>query len=545
MSKWNKERFSVYESDEKQVLGLLKELGTYTNKALDELDQKTDLTGDHKGSWQGLSKPTLSDEGMRATVEKHIKDISTLDNAVININSKIELNIKDFGAKGDGKTDDTNAIQKALDYIKSIQIDSQFSQGTILKFPYGTYIITRGFTIDVNVGFIGEGQIKTPGYKLFGANAHLQDMAPNCTTIKYDMPKNNMVMFRPNFQSDEEQYHKDFYIENIMLDGADGVVISSTNPTGKGTKDNVIVFTGKNSSGLDMSKVRFMRGSSNLFITGFSGFGLKTYHWQQHNNPIVTLCGTGIITGGDGGIMSPYVAFCKTGIQIGETDLVGATDRIIDCRIEWTEEFGIKVINGGNNRISGFIDRCGYSGYAQINDTWNMNVDLTLQRCGCVWRGGTIADLTTKELKQQGSNAYINNTRGGNFRFTHIKGGSRDTAESNNYKAPIIASSIIGGIDFVSIENTNGFTGKLYTDYYLEGNATHTIISNDCIVNSKGIKIDSATNKMYIDLFDQYRFRPPTNWGKPSDSVGTSGDLMYDSQNNVMYYKNATTWKAL
>ena len=33
------------------------------------LGEKTDLNGDHKGSWQGLKKPTMSEEGLRATVE--------------------------------------------------------------------------------------------------------------------------------------------------------------------------------------------------------------------------------------------------------------------------------------------------------------------------------------------------------------------------------------------------------------------------------------------------------------------------------------------
>ncbi|MGL5752530.1 MAG: SGNH/GDSL hydrolase family protein [Paraclostridium sp.] len=80
MSTWNRNRFSVFTSDEKDALGLIEELGKQTNDNSDALASKTDLTGDHKGSWQGLSKPTLSEEGMRATVEKHIIDIANLKN---------------------------------------------------------------------------------------------------------------------------------------------------------------------------------------------------------------------------------------------------------------------------------------------------------------------------------------------------------------------------------------------------------------------------------------------------------------------------------
>ena len=67
-------RFTVYDSEANTVLELLNELGSLTNDVCDSLDNKTDLFGDHKGSWQGLSKPTLSDEGMRATVEDIIEN---------------------------------------------------------------------------------------------------------------------------------------------------------------------------------------------------------------------------------------------------------------------------------------------------------------------------------------------------------------------------------------------------------------------------------------------------------------------------------------
>ena len=117
MSKWNGKRFSIYTSDEENVLNMVEELGKQTNHNTDTLNSKTDLYGDHKGSWQGLSRPTLSDEGMRATVE----DI--IDNKIPNINNKINgcngYNILDFGAIGDGVTDNTNAFIKLASYIKT------------------------------------------------------------------------------------------------------------------------------------------------------------------------------------------------------------------------------------------------------------------------------------------------------------------------------------------------------------------------------------------------------------------------------------------
>jgi polygalacturonase len=48
---------------------------------------------------------------------------------------EINLNVKHFGAKGDGKTDDTKAIQIALD-------------AGIRLFPAGVYLIKRPLTDD-------------------------------------------------------------------------------------------------------------------------------------------------------------------------------------------------------------------------------------------------------------------------------------------------------------------------------------------------------------------------------------------------------------
>lgn len=55
--------------------------------------------------------------------------------AFVNIaNATNKLNVKDFGAKGDGKTDDTRAIQRAIN-------EANADQPTIIFFPKGIYII--------------------------------------------------------------------------------------------------------------------------------------------------------------------------------------------------------------------------------------------------------------------------------------------------------------------------------------------------------------------------------------------------------------------
>lgn len=58
---------------------------------------------------------------------------------------------KDFGAVGDGITDDTVAVQAAIDSLGA---------GEALVFPDGTYILTEGLTTTVAIHLIGTGAVK-------------------------------------------------------------------------------------------------------------------------------------------------------------------------------------------------------------------------------------------------------------------------------------------------------------------------------------------------------------------------------------------------
>ena len=97
---YNKKRFSIFESEEKTALELMNKLGQACNEVLDRTDEVEILANDNKnkkvsyddlhtkyqlttdgtkanfnGSWQGLNKPTLSQEGAFAQVEKNMADI--------------------------------------------------------------------------------------------------------------------------------------------------------------------------------------------------------------------------------------------------------------------------------------------------------------------------------------------------------------------------------------------------------------------------------------------------------------------------------------
>lgn len=63
--------------------------------------------------------------------------------------SGLSFNVKDFGATGNGVTDDTTAIQNAL--------DAALATGGIVRIPRGTYVMSAGLTVTSNVTIEGEG----------------------------------------------------------------------------------------------------------------------------------------------------------------------------------------------------------------------------------------------------------------------------------------------------------------------------------------------------------------------------------------------------
>lgn len=81
---------------------------------------------------------------------KTVNGTSLLGPGDIAIRSAV-LNVRDFGAVGDGTTDDTDAIQAALDEVDSV------GGGTVIV-PVGTYRTIASLQVGSNTRFAGEGR---------------------------------------------------------------------------------------------------------------------------------------------------------------------------------------------------------------------------------------------------------------------------------------------------------------------------------------------------------------------------------------------------
>ena len=105
---------------------------------------------------------SFSDAGIRTIVNGS----NTAINGVLNNkpNQLGYINVKDFGAKGDGTTDDTIAIQNTLNYAQRLQ-------APVVYFPQGVYIVSSKLNV-----ISGSNGVSTPysggfhGIKLLGYN---------------------------------------------------------------------------------------------------------------------------------------------------------------------------------------------------------------------------------------------------------------------------------------------------------------------------------------------------------------------------------------
>ncbi|QHJ80885.1 MAG: hypothetical protein [Bacteriophage sp.] len=112
------------------------------------------------GAWVNITDLTLrgqlasSSAGNGAALIKSKKDYSgTIERTQQSINNDL-LNVKDFGAKGDGVTDDTAAIQALIDYAKA---QNAAGKNISIFAPAGIYMVS-GLTLYAFSSFYGAGR---------------------------------------------------------------------------------------------------------------------------------------------------------------------------------------------------------------------------------------------------------------------------------------------------------------------------------------------------------------------------------------------------
>lgn len=105
-------------------------------------------------------------------------------------------NVKDFGAVGDGTTDDTAAIQAAINYAQSNVSSPGLTTGATgpgtVYFPQGSYKVTDQLLVTYKISVLGEGQTEySYGSRLFQSvvNKHLFVLNPSGSGTSFSIEK--------------------------------------------------------------------------------------------------------------------------------------------------------------------------------------------------------------------------------------------------------------------------------------------------------------------------------------------------------------------
>ncbi|QIQ61873.1 hypothetical protein bering_7 [Salmonella phage bering] len=94
-------------------------------------------------------------------VNSGLSGVSSAIKRSIDSHFKDYYNVKDFGAVGDGVTDDTDAIQLAVAYLGDLTTKTMFSRPSVLFFPDGDYLTSKPIIAWDGVSIRGASQSST------------------------------------------------------------------------------------------------------------------------------------------------------------------------------------------------------------------------------------------------------------------------------------------------------------------------------------------------------------------------------------------------
>lgn len=213
------------------------------------------------------------------------------------------VSIKDFGAKGDGATDDTAAINRAISeiYTAALNRTTPAVRRTI-KFPAGTYKITSSILIPANCQLVGDGKNNTiisggdivimrscdtnfviQGGVGFGASADLPSYisVKNLTLVSTSTTNPVVALYAAtNIQFDGVKFNGGSY--GLLVDGASDAVSTHycnfvNGALGTISQGDIVTGMLSRSNYYDTVRVPLYGGSPNTVTTLSTGSGKIEY----------------------------------------------------------------------------------------------------------------------------------------------------------------------------------------------------------------------------------------------------------------------------
>src|SRR5215831_2972209 len=148
------------------------------------------------------------------------------------------FNVKDWGAKGDGVTDDTDAINAAIDKAYA-PLDPKSPRGKIIFFPPGIYIIGKGGTVQITLDRDPATKGRNRAALCFvGSGRDVSILRGNYWTGNqmYSSPLNlgrggpNGFLVIANYWESQAIHLRDLAIENLSTLPTSGAFMSQSGP---------------------------------------------------------------------------------------------------------------------------------------------------------------------------------------------------------------------------------------------------------------------------------------------------------------------------
>ncbi|EGT3689414.1 TPA: glycoside hydrolase family 55 protein [Clostridioides difficile] len=254
------------------------------------------------------------------------------------------INVVERGIKNDGSYNVGPALQDIID-----EIETDFC---VLYFPKGKYLFTSGVKINKEIVLQGDSNSST-GTTQFITRG-VENMSIITLTGKKQCIKNI------NFYSDSCE-----------------IQVNKEPPTKGNPKYHYEMIINKNEKNVEMNNVsailydnskNMIKGLGhyeNIYISGFSGTGIRIPYYSIVNDITVSSCGLGIDTGIDTIISNSRISKCQNGMRIRTGTSIN------NVRIEKIQKVGlissqVKGYEGyGSYKINNItIDQCGYCGFS-------------------------------------------------------------------------------------------------------------------------------------------------------------------------------------
>ncbi|MFQ4258613.1 UNVERIFIED_CONTAM: hypothetical protein C4Z64_17350 [Clostridioides difficile] len=271
------------------------------------------------------------------------------------------INVVERGIKNDGSYNIGPALQDIID-----EIETDFC---VLYFPKGKYLFTSG--VKINKEIVLQGDSNSPTETTQFITRGVENMSIITLTGKKQCIKNI------NFYSDSCE-----------------IQVNKEPPTKGNPKYHYEMIINKNEKNVEMNNVsailydnskNMIKGLGhyeNIYISGFSGTGIRIPYYSIVNDITVSSCGLGIDTGIDTIISNSRISKCQNGMRIRTGTSIN------NVRVEKIQKVGlissqVKGYEGyGSYKINNItIDQCGYCGFSfdSMKDSYFSGI---IRRCG-------------------------------------------------------------------------------------------------------------------------------------------------------------------